>query len=381
MLVAVGTIYLDNGATTRLCAEAREALLRYSLDDFANPSSAHRAGIAASRGLKEAREMLALALGAEPSEIVFTSGGTEADGLAVIGAARAARGKHLLASAIEHPAVLGALKLLEADGYTCELVPVTRDGLIDPEAVASRVRDDTALVCVMQVNNEIGTHSDVREIGRAVRRKNARTLVHVDAVQALGKIPVRVRDLEVDLLSTSAHKLHGPKGTGALYVRRGVRVQPLWGGGGQECGARPGTENVAGVAAFAAAVGVAVRELPEAAPRMVRLRDRLVARVCEALPGAVLVGHPERRAPHNACIGLVGVPSEVLLHALEDRGVIVSAGAACSSREKRASHVLKAIGLGDEVGVIRVTLSRETTEDEIDTAVGAITDCAKALRA
>lgn len=373
-------IYLDNGATTRLCAEAREALLRYSLDDFANPSSAHRAGIAASRGLKEARETLALALGAEPSEIVFTSGGTEADGLAVIGAARAARGKHVLASAFEHPAVLGALKVLEADGYACELVPVTRDGLCDPEAVAARVRDDTALVCVMQVNNEIGTHSDVREIGRAVRRKNARTLVHVDAVQALGKIPVRVRDLEVDLLSTSAHKLHGPKGVGALYVRRGVRLLALWGGGGQEGGVRPGTENVAGAAAFAAAVAVALRELPEAGPRMARLRDRLVSRVQADLPGATLIGHPARRAPHNACLGLSGLPAEVLLHALEDRGVIVSAGAACSSREKKASHVLKAIGLDDEMGVIRVTLSRETTEDEIDTAALAIVDCARALR-
>jgi cysteine desulfurase len=380
MLPAVGTIYLDNGATTRLCEEARLALLRYSLDDFANPSSTHRAGIAASRGLKEARETLAAALGCEPGEIAFTSGGTEADGLAVIGAARASRGKHVLASAVEHPAVLGALKVLEADGYACELVPVGCDGLVDPETVAARVRDDTAVLSVMQVNNEIGTHNDVREIGRAVRRRNPRTLLHVDAVQALGKIPVRVRDLELDLLSMSAHKLHGPKGTGALYVRRGVRLQALWGGGGQEGGVRPGTENVAGVAAFAAAAAVAVRELPEAGPRMARLRDGLVARVVDGVPGARLVGHAARRAPHNACLGFPGVPSEVLLHALEERGVIVSAGAACSSRERRASHVLRAIGLPDDVGVIRVTLCRETTPGEIDTAAQAIVDCARALR-
>jgi cysteine desulfurase len=374
-------IYLDNGATTRLCAEAREALLRYSLDAFANPSSAHRPGIAASRGLKDAREAISRAIGAEPSEIVLTSGGTEADGLAVIGAARASRGRHVLASAIEHPAVLGALKVLEADGFSCELVPVSRDGLIEPDTVAERVRDDTALVSTMMVNNEIGTQSDVREIGRAVRRKNQQALVHVDAVQALGKVPLRVGDLEVDLVSMSAHKLHGPKGVGALWVRRGVRLQPLWGGGGQEGGARPGTENVAGAAAFAAAVTVAAGELPEAGPRMARMRDRFVARVREAIPGVVLIGHAERRAPHNACLGFPGQLAEVLLHALEDRGVIVSAGAACSSRERKASHVLKALGVPDDLGVLRVTLSRETTGEEIELAAEALADCARALRA
>ena len=373
-------IYLDNGATTRLCAEARDALLRYSLADFANPSSAHRAGIAASRGLREARETMAAALHCEPGEVVFCSGGTEADGLAVIGAARAARGKHVLASAVEHPAVLGALKVLEADGYACDLVPVTREGLCDPEAVAAAVRDDTAVVSVMHANNEIGTLCDVREIGRAVRKKNPRALLHVDAVQSFGKIPVSVRDLEVDLLSLSAHKLHGPKGTGALYVRKGVRLQPMWGGGGQERGMRPGTENVAGICAMAAAVAVAVRDLAEAEPRMARLRDRLVARVQEAVVDARVIGHPQRRAPHNACLGFSGVMSEVLLHMLEERGVTVSAGAACASRDHTASHVLRAIALHDDIGVIRVTLSRETTEDEIEAAAGAICDCVRALR-
>ena len=373
-------IYLDNAATTRLCEEAREALLRYSLDDFANPSSAHRAGIAASRGLKQARETMATALGCETDEIVFCSGGTEGDGLAVIGAARTARGRHVLASAIEHPAVLGALKVLEADGYACDLVPVTREGLCEPETVAAAVKDDTAVVSVMHVNNEIGTCSDVREIGRAARRKNPRVLLHVDAVQSFGKMPVRVRDLEVDLLSLSAHKLHGPKGTGALYVRRGVRLRPMWGGGGQEGGLRPGTENVAGVCALAAATAVAMREVGLAGPRMAKLRDGLVDRVRRAVPEVRVIGHAQRRAPHNACLGFPGVMSEVLLHALEERGVTVSAGAACASRDRKASHVLRAIALHDDIGVIRVTLSRETTEEEIETAAAAIGDCVRALR-
>ncbi len=375
-------IYLDNAATTRLCAEAREAFLRYAIDDFGNPSSAHRAGIAAERGLKAARETLGRALGCEPASIVLTSGGTEADALAVIGGARAGRGRHVVASALEHPAVLGAITLLSAEGFRTTLVPVSPAGVVDPEAVAAACEPEgTALVSVMHVNNEIGTVQPVEEIARAVRARSPRALIHVDAVQSLGKLPLRVGALGADLVSVSAHKLHGPKGVGALYVRRGVRLRPLWGGGGQEGGIRPGTENVAGAAAFAAAAEVAVRELPEAGPRMARLRDRLVGRVLERVPRARLVGDAVRRAPHNANLGFEGVPAEVLLHALEAREIYVSAGAACASREKGPSHVLRAIGLPDDIGTIRVTLSRETTEGEIDEAAEAIERCVADLRA
>lgn len=372
-------IYLDNAATTRLCPEARAMWLRFSEQDFGNASSAHRMGIAAERGLKDARATLARALGCEPAEIVWTSGGTEADALALLGAARASRGRHVITSAIEHPAVLGSVEQLVAAGFRKTTIPVSPGGLVDPTRVADAICDDTALCSIMHVNNEIGTVQPIEEIVRAVKTRNSHTLVHVDAVQSFGKIPLNLQLLGADLVSVSAHKLHGPKGVGALYVRRGVRLQPLWAGGGQQGGMRSGTENVAGAAAAAAASEAAIRELPEAGPRMARLRDRLVTAVCAALPQSRLVGDDIRRAPHNANLGFPGVRAEALLHALEERGVTVSAGAACSSRDKRPSHVLRAIGLPEDIGTIRVTLSRETTEEEIGIAEQAIVDAVRSL--
>lgn len=374
------TIYLDNGASTRLCEEARAAWLHFSITDYANSSSAHRAGIAAEQGVQQGRLTLARALGCAPEEIFFTSGGTEADAIAILGAARVSRGKHVVASAIEHPAVLSSIACLEPEGYRKTLVPVDRDGLVDPEDAAAAVERDTCVASFMHVNNEIGTVQPVAAIAAAVRRKNPDVLIHVDAVQSFGKLPFRVSALGADLVSLSAHKLHGPKGVGALYVRKGVRLQPLWGGGGQQQGLRAGTENVAGIAGFAAAADLVIRELSEVPSRLQQQRDRLVHLVRAAIPDVLMIGHPTLRAPNNANLGFKGVPAEVLLHAMEERGVTVSAGAACASRGKGPSHVLKAIGLADDVGTIRVTLSRETTASDVDAAATAIVACVRELR-
>jgi cysteine desulfurase len=375
-------IYLDNAATTRADQRVVEAVVRCLREDYGNPSSLHRLGIAAERALATARGQVAAAVEASPDEIVFTSGGTEANGLAVLGAAGAARGRHAVASAVEHPAVLGSLKLLEEQGWEVTLVPVDAEGLVDPAVFAAAVRSDTAVAALMLVQNEVGAIEPVAEVGALLRRAGARCVLHVDAVQGLGKLPLSVRDLHCDTLALSAHKVHGPKGTGALYVRKGVRLRPLIGGGSQERGVRPGTENVAGCAGFGVAAALAVAEMPTAAPRMAAQRDRLVTRVLASLAGARLVGPPPgaRRACNSATRAFPRVPAEALLHALEARGVFVSSGSACASRQRGRSHVLRAIGLPDHLETIRVTLSRETTDPEVDTAAAAILAAVEEIR-
>jgi len=378
-------IYLDNAATTRVAPEVLEVVAACMGADYGNPSSAHRMGIAAARRLEAARAALGAALGDERGErgdLLFTSGGTEADALAVLGAARAhaGRGRHLVATAVEHPAVLGALKQLQADGWATTLVPVDTDGVVAAAAVAAAVRDDTTVVACMLVNNELGVILPVAEAARAARARRAAVHVHCDAVQALGKLPVDVVALGVDSLAVSAHKLHGPKGAGALWLRKGARVAPLWTGGGQQQGLRPGTENVPGAAGLAEAARLATRHLGDDAARVGALRDRLEAEVLAAGLGARASGAGAPRVPHIASLLLPGVPAEPLLHALEARGIYVSAGSACASKEKGPSHVLKAIGVPDDAGTLRVSLCRDTTAEEIATAARAIVDEARALR-
>lgn len=383
---------MDNSATTRPRREAMAAMEAALEDAWGNPSSLHSLGVGAERVIKEAREAVARALGVDAAEIVFTSGGTEANNLALLGAARGARPRHVITTAVEHPSVLRAAAALEEEGFAVTYLPVDGEGRLDPAALARAITPDTVLVSTMQVNNEVGTLLDLEGIARVLGRAGgagagaggtrhpAGPLWHVDAVQAFGKIPVTPRRLGIDLLTLSAHKVQGPKGVGALYVRKGVTVKALLLGGGQEGGRRAGTENVPGIAGFGAAARLAAAEQAEAAPRLARLRDRLIEGVLAAAPGSRLNGpRPDATrggaaAPHIANLSFPGVRGEVLIHALEARGVYASTGAACSSRRSEPSHVLRAMALpGPDIeGAVRFSLSSLTTDEEVDGAVAAV---------
>ena len=368
-------VYLDNAASTAPAAEVLAAVHDASRDLFANPSSAHALGAAAARALEAARAEVAAALGAEAGEIVFTSGGTEADALGVLGAARVSRGRHLVVSGLEHPAVMRtAEQLVTAAGYEMTVVRPTSAGVIRPADVAAALRPDTAVVAVMLVNNELGTLQPIADIAGALGgRRPRRPHLHVDAVQAFGLLRVRPATLGADSVAISGHKLHGPKGTGALWIRAGARVAALWDGGRQERGLRSGTENVAGWIGLGRAATLAVRAIEAGRPEAVaRERDRLEREVMAAIPGARPTVSGAPRAPHVSSLALPGLPAEPLLHALEARGVYVSAGSACASRDRAPSAVLKAVGVGDDVAVLRFSLSRDTTPDDVDAAVRAL---------
>lgn len=380
-------IYLDNAASTRPADEVVEAMIEAARALYANPASAHTAGAAATRALDAAREEVAAALAVEPEEIVFTSGGTEADALGVLGAARAARGRHVVISALEHPAVTRAAEALVAGGFTLDVVAPGADGVVRAEAVAAAVRPDTAVVAVMLVQNEIGTLQPIGEIARQIAGlfgpdARRRPHLHVDAVQAFGLLRLRPRALGADTLALSAHKLHGPRGAGALWIRAGARVEPLWIGGGQERGRRGGTENLPAIVGFGRAVALGRRALDAGADVAVAaLRERLEAAVLAAVPGARPTVSGAARAPHIASLAFPGLPAEPLLHALEARGVLASAGAACASRTAGPSPTLKAIGVDDRTGVLRFSLSRTTTAADVDGAVTALRDAASEVAA
>jgi cysteine desulfurase len=311
--------------------------------------------------------------------VLFTSGGTEADALGVLGAAGAARGRHLVVTAIEHPAVLRNAELLAGRGFTLTLVPPEANGCVSAERVVAAVGPDTALVAVMLVNNELGTIQPVTEIARALRAAGRKAHLHVDAVQAAGFLPLDARTLGADSIALSAHKLHGPKGIGALWVRAGARLVPLWDGGRQERSLRSGTENVPACLAFARAATLA-RETSAQATAVGVLRDELEARIFEALPAArpTVTGGP--RVPHIASILLPDLPAEPILHALEARDVIASAGSACASRTRGPSHVLAAVGVNDRAAVLRFSLSRLTTADEVARAAAALCEAVDEIR-
>jgi cysteine desulfurase len=364
-------VYLDNGATTKVDPRAAAAALHAMTVAYGNPSSAHRLGAEAARLVAEARERVARAIGADPAEITFTSGGTEANALGLLGAARAARGRHLVVSAVEHPSVADAARRLGQEGWELTVVRPAQDGVVPVEAVAGAVRPDTAVVALLWVQNELGTVQPVEAVARAVKARAPRCHLHVDGVQAVGKLLVDV-GMGFDSLALSGHKLHGPKGTGALWLRRGARVAPLAYGGGQERGLRPGTEGVPGIAALGLAVELAERARAEAAPRMARLRDRLWDQIAAVRPNARRHGAAAHSVPHILSVGFPGVPAEPLLHALEARGVFVSAGSACHARDKKPSETLRAIGVPDDMGTLRFSLSRETTDEEIALAARAL---------
>jgi cysteine desulfurase len=383
--------YLDYAATAPVLPEVREAMLPF-LDDrpgvggcppqWGNPSSIYAAGREARKGIDEAREKLALAIGSAPEEIVFTGSGTEADNLAVKGAAWAqeTRGRHILLPKIEHHAVLDAAEWLGTRGFEIEFLPVDATGTVSPDDVAGRLRDDTILVCLMLANNEIGTIEPVAAVANICRDRGV--LTFTDAVQALGKIHVDVKALDVDLAAFSAHKIGGPKGTGALYVRRGVKLVPHTHGGGQERGRRSGTENPAGAVGFAVAAEIVTNELETQAPRWADLRDRLQAGLRERIGDVRLNGHPDDRLPHNLNVSVRGVVGEDVLLMLDAQGICASTGSACQSGSVEPSYVLGACGVPREwaEGALRFTVGRDTTDADVDAVLDALPKIVERVR-
>lgn len=370
--------YLDHAATTPVLPEVREAMLRAYEEDFGNPSSVHAYGRKAREIVEDARDRVAAAVGASPAEIVFTGGGTEADNLALKGAAAKLRGNgnHIVTTTFEHHGVLDAIEWLEHQGFDVTQVPVSSDGLVDPAAVAAAVGPRTILVSVMAVNNEIGTVQDIAGIVQAVKDANPNTLVHTDAVQALGNIPVDVHAWGVDLAAFSAHKLGGPKGVGALFVRATVPVEAVIHGGGQERGLRSGTLNVAGIAGFGIAAEIAAKEVHEKSDRLGPLRDRLLEGVRKAVPDVVVNGSLDARVPGNLHVSIPGTEGETLLLLLDRAGVAVSTGSACQSGAVDPSHVLLALGLDRSLaaGSIRFSLGRASRDDDVDAVLDVLPD-------
>lgn len=373
-------VYFDHAATTPVDPRVFEAMTPFFCERFGNPSEPHRLGREARSAVDEARARVAALLGAGENEIVFTAGGTEADNLALFGSLARLQPGHLVVSAVEHPAVMEAARALNGRGWDVDYVPVDGHGVVDPEAYRAAFRDDTRLVSVMVANNVVGTVQPVAELARIAHQKGA--LFHTDAVQAVGSLPVDVDELGVDMLSLSGHKLHGPKGVGALYVRRGTRLQPLLHGGGQERRLRSGTENVPGIVGLGVAMTLACEAMPEVRPRLERLRDRLVAGVLARVPEVTLLGHPTDRLPGNAAFAVRYVEGESLLLRLDARGFTVSSGSACAAGSDEPSPVVQALGVRpeDAHGSLRVSLGRENTEEEVDAFLDALPPIVDELR-
>ena len=375
-------IYADNAATTRMSRTAIDAMIPYMENVYGNPSSLYSIGQEAKEALEEAREQVAAVIHAEPREILFTSGGSEADNQALRSAAAigARKGKkHIISSAFEHHAILHTLNRLEKEGYEVTLLPVHENGLVVPEELEAAIREDTCLVTIMTANNEIGTIQPIREIG-AICKKHG-VLFHTDAVQAVGHLPIDVKDLQVDLLSASAHKFHGPKGTGFLYARKGIALTNLIEGGAQERGKRAGTENVPGIMSMAAALKEAAGNLEKNAAHQTVLRDRLI-RGLQEIPHSALNGDAQRRLPGNVNFCFEGIEGESLLLLLDDKGISASSGSACTSGSLDPSHVLLAIGRVHDVahGSLRLSLGEDITEEEVDYIIQSVREVVEYLR-
>jgi len=376
-------IYMDNAATTATRPEVLEKMLPYFTEHYGNPSSIHSVGRDARRAIENARRQVAEALGAQPREIYFTAGGSESDNWAIRCASKALakKGKHIITSQIEHHAVLHTCDYMEKQGYEVTYLPVDSEGRVSVEDVKKAIRPDTVLISIMAANNEIGTLQPIREIGQVAHE--AGVLFHTDAVQAVGAVPIDVNEWNVDMLSLSGHKFHGPKGIGALYIRKGVKISNLIFGGAQERGLRAGTENLPGIVGLGEAIELAVKELPEYTRRMTQLRDKLIDGILSSVPDVRLNGHRTQRLPGNVNVSVRYVEGEALLMRLDLAGVEASSGSACTSGSLDPSHVLLAIGLPHEIahGSLRLSLGTENTEADVDYVLEKLPGIVENLRA
>lgn len=378
-------VYLDNSATTKCYESVKNIVGKVMCEDYGNPSSMHKKGVDAEKYVKEAKETLAKILKVQEKELYFTSGGTESDNLALIGCARANRraGKHLITSSIEHPAILNTMQYLEQEeGFRVTYLPVDKDGRIRLDALQKALCEDTILVSVMYVNNEVGSVQPIEEAARMVKTYNPHILFHVDAVQGFGKYRIYPKRIGVDLMSVSGHKIHGPKGIGVLYVNEKVKIKPIVFGGEQQKNVRSGTENVPGIAGIGLAAKEIYTDLEEKVQRMRELKNDFIEGVSKIENTTIHGRTDELSAPHIISVGFAGIRSEVLLHALEEKGIYVSSGSACASNHPAISGVLKGIGAGVEYldATLRFSLSEFTTKEEMDYTLEALYQCVPMLR-
>lgn len=375
-------VYFDHSATTATAPEVASQMVEYMTNTFGNPSSVHAFGREAKKAIIHARKQVADLIGANPEEILFTSGGTEGDNMALRGIAEAnkKRGKHIITTQIEHHAILHTCEALEKEGYRVTYLPVDEYARVNPQDVADAICDDTILISVMFANNEVGTIQPIAEIGKIAREKGI--YFHTDAVQAVGNYPIDVNEYGIDLLTISSHKFHGPKGIGALYIRKGVRIKPILFGGAQEKTLRPGTENTPGIVGLGKAAELAQAELTDKINRVQKLRDKLIAGITERIPEAKLNGHPTLRMPGNVNFSFRYIEGESLLLNLDLKGIAASSGSACTSGSLDPSHVLLAMGITHEIahGSLRLSLGRENTEEDVDYCLEVLPEIVARLR-
>ncbi|HIW24593.1 MAG TPA: cysteine desulfurase [Firmicutes bacterium] len=362
-------IYFDNAATTRAADEVAERVRYMLLENFGNPSAQSMMGVRAENELNDARKIMAKSINALPEEIYFTSGGTEDDNWAIFGTAEGYKrsGKHMITTSIEHPAVSEPMERLRQKGWDITVLDVDKNGYIDLDALRDSIREDTVLVSIILVNNEVGTIQDVAAVGKLIKEKNPKTLFHADAVQAFGKYPIDVRKMNIDMLSMSGHKIHGPKGVGFFYMKKGLKVRPIIYGGGQERGQRSATENTPGIVGLAKAVELAMENMNASHEKVMEVKRTLAEGILRDIPKTHINGPSiEEASPYVLNVSFNGLRSEVLLHALEEKEVYVSAGSACSSKKKGGSHVLRSLGLSEEriEGAVRFSFCRYNTVDE-----------------
>jgi len=379
-------IYFDHAATTPMDKEVAELFFKYTTEYFGNPSSMHNFGQRMRSAVENARKQVAYAIGAKSvGEIAFCSGGTEANNMAILGAARAnkQKGNHIITTAVEHHSVLTTCKRLANEGFELTILPVDEYGTVSVQDVVNSVTDKTILVSIMHANNEIGSIMPIAEIGKALKKLSNKIIFHTDAVQSIGKLPVNVDDLNVDILTISAHKIYGPMGVGAMYLRQGTWWQPIMYGGGQERRRRPGTENAPGIIGFGKAIELAMERQKEYVERLTRLRDKLVKMVFDRIPDVILNGHPTNRLPGHVSLCIKHIESEALMLYLNMQGIAVSSGSACTSVSPEPSHVLAAIGVSreDANSAIRITLGKDNTDEEVERFVEALADIVSKLRA
>jgi cysteine desulfurase len=373
-------IYLDNAASTKIHEDVLESMIPYLKEQYGNPSSIHRYGRQAHKAIEKARMQIANLINADPSEILFTSGGTESNNTALYGIAKKNPGSRIITSSIEHDAILEPCKRMEKDGFDLIYLPVDNSGLVDPLILKNNLSENTSLVSIMFGNNEVGTIEPISDFVDICKEKNI--IFHTDAVQAIGKIPIDVKELGVDLLSISSHKINGPKGVGALYIKAGISIDPVILGGGQENGLRSGTENVANIVGFGKACELSQKNLVKNISKMRELRDYLSKKIIHDIPEVVLNGHPETRLPNNIHLTFLGVNGEDLLIKLDEYGIAASTGSACSVQIQKASHVLQAMGFSHEqiTGSLRLTIGISNNFEEMDKTVEILKNVVKELR-